>query len=110
MVQTRLDKSTFKLHEVRNDGILYQKCCDVYGAVKTLYVCIIHPRSKHLYILIGDMRRNFVANQGQGLEVNVLLKQIREKLRSGNMSWIHNVHRLADQLLDTRFPYQHKVS
>jgi hypothetical protein len=101
-----MDKCTLKMHEVRNkDRILYKKCCDVYGAVKALHVCIIHPRNKHSYkILIGDETRNFLANQGQGLEVNILLKQVREKLRSGNMNWIHIVHRLADQLLDTRFP------
>jgi len=44
LVQTRLDNCTFKLHEVRNkDRILYQKCCDDYGAVTALYIPIIHP-------------------------------------------------------------------
>jgi hypothetical protein len=47
LVQTRLDNCTFKLLEVGNkDRILYQKCCDVYGAVTALYVPIIHPWNK----------------------------------------------------------------
>ena len=106
MVQIRLKNRIFKLHEVRNtDRILNKKYCDVYGAVKALCVYIMHSRNKHSYkILIEDKKRNFLANRGKGLDVNIILNQIQEKLRRGNMNWIHIAHRLADLLLDTRFP------
>jgi hypothetical protein len=70
-----------------------------------MYVCITHPRNKHSYkILIGDKRRNFPASHGQGLDVNIILKQIREKFGSGNMNWIHTASDFWTRSVTLCFP------